>query len=276
MNTYEESYKEKNHFSFGRNWQDFLKTLDDTRIEEAKKSLIEFLGGEENIKGKSFVDVGCGSGLFSLAAFLLGASRVVSADVDEFSVACVTYLREKEGNPHNWEIRKGSALDAGFLKSLGEFDIVYSWGVLHHTGDMYRALDNVRSLVDQNGVLYIALYNKFSLSFRGGTSEFWLKVKKLYNNSGFFIKRVMDAIYATYSVFALLAAFRNPFSYIKNYRSNRGMNWYRDIIDWIGGYPYEYASVEEIVNFFSERSIFLKKLNAVNGLGCNEFLFIRK
>ena len=275
MSTYEETYKNKHHFSFGKNWQDFLKTLNDEKVEEAKQSLISFIGGEENIKGKSFVDIGCGSGLFSLAAFQLGADRIVSVDVDEFSIACVTYLYEKAGKPKNWEITSGSALDADFLSSLGEFDIVYSWGVLHHTGDMYRALGNVKSLVGRDGILYIALYNKFSLSFRGGTADFWLKVKRLYNNSGCLMKGVMNVIYTIYSIIALLVAFENPFSYIKNYQSNRGMSWYRDIIDWIGGYPYEFASADEIVDFFGQYGFYCKKLKTVQGTGCNEFLLVK-
>lgn len=180
---YEATYKSDKHFSFGQNWQNYLKSLTPARMQIAQDSLTDFLGGKDALKGKTFVDIGCGSGLFSLSAFLLGAERVVSVDIDDFSLACVTSLKEKHNNPKNWDIVKGSALDADFIKSLGQFDIVYSWGVLHHTGDMYKALDNVTALSKANSLLYIALYNENRLNIFHGTSAFWLRVKRIYNNS---------------------------------------------------------------------------------------------
>lgn len=271
---YEDIYKKSNHFGFGKNWQNFLKSLDNEKIEEAKKSMVEFLGGENNIKGKTFIDIGCGSGLFSYAAFKLGAKKVVSVDVDEFSVACAKYLKEKEKNPDNWEIKQGSALDENFIKSLGQFDIVYSWGVLHHTGNMYKALENIIILLGKQGYLYIAIYNKFIFSWRGGTSRTWLKIKKLYNNVNLIGKKIIESIFIFYCITILLLRFHNPISYIKKYRNNRGMNWYHDIVDWLGGYPYEFAGPEEIINFFGAKGYYCKKLFFRNGTGCNEFLFV--
>lgn len=276
MNTYEKTYKRKNHFSFGRNWQDFLKTLNNEKIDEAKKSLVDFLGGEENIKGKTFVDIGCGSGLFSFAAYKLGASKVVSFDVDDFSIACVTYLREKGNNPANWEIKKGSALDKDLLNSLGKFDIVYSWGVLHHTGKMYQALRNTSNLLANKGIFYLAIYNNYKTSFHGGTSLFWLKIKRIYNHSGFVIKKIITFLYVSYYIIALLILFKNPVKYVRNYKSNRGMSWLYDVYDWLGGYPYEFAGPDEIINFFGPMGIVCKKLTFRDGLGCNEFLLIKQ
>jgi len=273
---YEDAYKKSNHFSFGKNWQDFLKTLNNEKIEEAKKSLVDFLDGEENIKDKTFIDIGCGSGLFSYAAYKLGAAKVVSVDVDEFSVACATHLKEKEGNPENWEIKKGSVLDSDFILSLGRFDIAYSWGVLHHTGDMYKAFDNILKLMQNDSLFYLAIYNKFTHIFKGGTSETWYKIKGIYNNSGYLIKKIMEIFYSTYSIFLMLLRFKNPFEYIKNYKGNRGMSWHHDNIDWIGGYPYEFASIQEIISYFGKKEMYCKNINAVDGLGCNEFLLIKK
>lgn len=273
MNTYEETYQKKDHFSFGKNWQNFLKTLNDEKTEEAKKSLVEFLGGEENIKGKTFVDIGCGSGLFSLVAYKLGAERVLSIDIDDFSVACATHLREKENNPENWEIKKGSALDKEFITSLGKFDIVYSWGVLHHTGNMYDAFNNVIKLTHENSLFYLAIYNRFQMSFKGGTSKFWYFIKQLYNKSSIIIKKIIEYTLAGYMITMMLLRFQNPFFEIRNYKSNRGMSWYHDIVDWVGGYPYEYAGPDEIINYFGKRGFLCKKLIFRNGIGCNEFLF---
>lgn len=275
-NNYESNYKNKNHFSFGKNWQNFLLSLNEERIEIAKKSLADFLGGEEAIRGKTFVDVGCGSGLFSLAAQKLRASRVVSADVDEFSIECVKYLKEKENNPENWEIRQGSALDGNFIKSLGQFDIVYSWGVLHHTGDMYKALENVADLVSLEGVFYLSIYNKNEKGLKEGTSNLWLKLKRKYNKSGIFTKKLMEYLYMAYFFIGLLILLKNPIKYIREYKSNRGMNWRNDVIDWLGGYPYEFASPDEIINFLGERGMLCRKLNYRQGLGCSEYLFVRR
>ena len=148
---YEHIYKNKTQFSFWKNWKNFIEQLDEQKIESAKNSLLEFLGGKEYIEWKTFVDIGCWSGLFSLAAYLLWASKIISVDIDENSVQCAILLREKEWGPENWTIHTWSALDKNFIKSLWSFDIVYSWWVLHHSGDMYKAFDNIISLIGDDG-----------------------------------------------------------------------------------------------------------------------------
>jgi len=126
-------------FRFGENWKHFLGSLNETRIAEAEKSLKEMLQAEK-LSGKSFLDVGSGSGLFSLAAKRLGA-RVHSFDYDPESVACTMELRRRYfDEDSDWTIEEGSVLDANYIDALGKFDIVYSWGVLHHTGQMWQAL----------------------------------------------------------------------------------------------------------------------------------------
>lgn len=273
---YESSYQNTNHFSFGRNWKKFLESLNDRKVQEAKESLLDFLGDKESIKGRSFVDIGCGSGLFSYAAYKLGAARVVSVDVDEFSVACAEYLKEKEGNPTNWEIKKGSALSEEFIRSLGKFDIVYSWGVLHHTGDMWRAVDNVVSLVDQEGVFYLALYNKNEKHVFEGTSDLWVKLKRVYNSNGRITKKAMEAVYTTYHFLGMIFHGINPFSYVRNYVALRGMDFFTDIRDWLGGYPYEFASVSEVKYFLERSGLKCRKVREVRSIGCNEYLFLRE
>ncbi|MFZ1720669.1 MAG: class I SAM-dependent methyltransferase [Candidatus Moraniibacteriota bacterium] len=268
---YEKSYKNQKHFSFGKNWQNFLKNLTDKRIEEAEKSLIDFLGGKENITGKTFVDIGCGSGLFSLAAYRLGAKSVMSIDIDDASVACAKYLHEKNRRPEHWQIQTGSALDRGFMSSLGTFDITYSWGVLHHTGSMYQALQNVTTLVNPEGRLYIALYND-NQRFMEGTSNFWLMIKKIYNKSSSVEKHIIETLYTIYYIIGLTINFINPITYIKNYHSLRGMSFMTDIKDWLGGYPYEYASEEKIISYFKDQNFECIKTNPARSIGCNEFL----
>jgi len=271
--TYENTYKNKNHFSFGKNWQDFLDHLNSDQIKKAKQSLVNFLQPNQ-VKNKTFVDIGCGSGLSSLAAYLLTASKIVSLDVDTGSVACTKQLKNNQGNPKNWIVKKGSILDKKFLKTLPRFDIVYSWGVLHHTGNMYQAIDNAVTLVKPNGLLYISIYNDFKIRFYGGTSKFWLKIKRKYNQSGPFVKKIFFLVFATYNILGVAFFSRqNPIIYIKNYYYQRGMSWHHDIIDWLGGYPYEFAGPDQIINYLGLKNFLCQKMKFRNGTGCNEFVF---
>jgi len=140
-------------FSFGRNWASFLKRLNQARIAEAEKNLIEFLG-EKSLDRRSFLDVGSGSGLSSLAARRLGA-MVTSFDYDGQSVACTEELRRRYlPDDPSWIIEQGSVLDTEYLAGLGQFDIVYSWGVLHHTGAMWQAMANIKTMVKTGVVVH--------------------------------------------------------------------------------------------------------------------------
>ena len=141
MNTqHSEEISQGKRFQFGANWEAFLRSLNDVRILEAEKSLKDMLCVDD-LAGKRFLDIGSGSGLFSLAAKRLGA-KVHSFDYDPKSVKCTEELKKRYyANDKYWDIEEGSALDEKYLISLGKFDIVYSWGVLHHTGNMKKALD---------------------------------------------------------------------------------------------------------------------------------------
>lgn len=267
---YEQVYKDR--FSFGANWQKYLEVLTPMKMRQAKRSLAAFLN-TRSLKGKTFLDIGCGSGLFSLCAIQLGARRVISVDVDENSIACAEYLRVKHNiSPSRWIIKKGSALDRPFLRSLEKADIVYSWGVLHHTGDMTRALDNVATICRSGSLLYLAIYNDFTGFI---SSRTWVSIKKFYSGNGAVVRTTMKGIYLVYFTLGMLVHAKNPFSYIKNYPrlSVRGMDFFRDVEDWLGGYPYEYASVQEMESFFSQRSFSTVRIRPTAREGCNEFLF---
>ena len=261
-------------FEFGKNWSAFLAHLDEDRISKAEESLRQMLE-VETLEGKTFLDIGSGSGLFSLAARRLGA-RVHSFDFDSNSYACTLELKRRFfRKDENWTIEQGSALDRKYLESLGKFDVVYSWGVLHHTGAMGQALENADLPVKPGGKLFIAIYND-----TGSQAARWKWIKKTYCRLPNFLK-------SPFAVLAILPdetkRFINftlkgkPFGYVnywKNYRGERGMNRWHDIVDWVGGYPYEVAAPDEIFEFYKAKGYRLTKLKTGGvGLGCNEFVF---
>lgn len=273
MNTFSQhelEVLEGKRFKFGKNWLSFIKTLNAERIFNAEKSLKEFLQ-IESLKGKSFVDIGSGSGMFSLAAKNLGAA-VFSFDYDGSSVECTQILKEKYyPMDDTWKVGEGSALDKTYLNSLGTYDIVYSWGVLHHTGSMWESIENILPLAKVNGEIFIALYND-----QGPRSRKWLKVKQTYN-SGLLGKLFISCIFITYFlanfIFYSLKQGKSPFKVYKEYKLQRGMSVYHDWHDWLGGLPFEVASNEKVVDFFNERGFYLKKIRTNNGLGCNQYVF---
>lgn len=263
-------------FEFGTNWKHFLEGLDEERIAMAGESLKSMLK-VTTLEGKTFLDVGSGSGLFSLAARKLGA-RVRSFDYDPQSVACTGELRRRFfGNDSDWVVEEGSILDAGYLATLGTYDIVYSWGVLHHTGSMYQALENVLTLVGEGGLLFVAIYNNM-----GGASRRWLWVKKTYCHMPGYLSTafavlivILREIYGAF-VYGTQGKLNEYIEQKVHYKKRRGMSWWHDQIDWIGGFPYEDAKPEEVFEFVRQRGFRLETLRTCGGgIGCNEFVFAR-
>lgn len=261
-------------FEFGKNWAKYLGVLDDDRIQVAETSLCHMLR-VDSLENRSFLDIGSGSGLFSLAARRLGAT-VHSFDYDPNSVACTREMKRRffGEDDQKWTVEQGSVLDEGYLESLGIYDVVYSWGVLHHTGDMWKALENVAQLVKTDGGrLFIAIYND-----QGFMSRFWLRVKHIYN-ANFLSRTLVKVIFYPWftmrSVLAGCVKYRNPFGKFSEYRKTRGMAMVRDWDDWLGGYPFEVAKPEKLMLFYMDKGFNLVNMKSTNRLGCNELVFER-
>jgi 2-polyprenyl-6-hydroxyphenyl methylase/3-demethylubiquinone-9 3-methyltransferase len=249
-------------FAFGQNWQRYMASVDDAQIAAAGQSLKDLLGVDD-LDGKRFLDIGCGSGIFSQAARRLGA-EVHSFDYDGNSVACTAALRDADGGDDGWRVEQGSVLDRDYLVSLGQFDIVYAWGVLHHTGELRQATENATLTVADGGTLVIAIYND-----QGWVSRYWLAVKRLYNTNA--VARVALVAFHLPYLFvarALVRAIRGQLAL------ERGMSLWHDMIDWLGGYPFEVAAPEEVKAFTEShgfRQLSVKTCGSRHG--CNEFVF---
>jgi 2-polyprenyl-6-hydroxyphenyl methylase/3-demethylubiquinone-9 3-methyltransferase len=262
-------------FAFGENWAEFLGALDDSRIETAEESLRTMLG-VKSLAGMGFLDIGSGSGLFSLAARRLGAN-VTSFDFDPRSVACTRELKRRyfDGDAQ-WVVGEGSVLDQEFVAQLPQADIVYSWGVLHHTGHMWLAIERAISRVTEGGLLFIAIYND-----QGLKSHCWWLIKYIYNRLPATLRKpyayalgwaVHGANILRYTLKLKTMQALRP---LLEYRKRRGMSVMRDIVDWIGGFPYEFARFEALQDYMAARGLVLVNGRPNTSLGCHEMVFRR-
>jgi SAM-dependent methyltransferase len=255
-------------FDFGENWDHYSRTvLDEPRLTAAIDSLTGLIG-PERLAGASFCDVGSGSGLFTIAAGKLGVARALGFDVNPTGVEVAHRNLERFAPELAGRIafRQGSALDAGFVGTLGRFDVVYAWGSLHHSGSMWPAIETVAPLVAPGGVFVLALYNRHC------TSPIWTLIKILYNLSPGILRKLWDWGLGSLMLLATWAITRsNPL------RKERGMEFWVDVTDWLGGYPYEYASVEEVRERLGALGFDLLEVRPPRvPTGCNEFILRRR
>lgn len=266
-------FDEKTHFAFGKNWNAYRQTITESDIENATAQL-QRLMGRESLVGTRFFDIGCGSGIHSLAALRLGADFVYGVDVDADSVATTVDLLSEHWNFSNYKVEKQNIFELQ-PGDIGTFDIVYSWGVLHHTGDMWTAITKAANFVKAGGLLAIALYRKTRLC------GFWTWEKRQYTQGGPVFRGAANSIFVTAKIVRDLLRFKNPLRWMRPRGKKRGMKWYRDVIDWLGGYPYESATPEEVVDHvsrigFTSMGVFRdRKSLGLFGSGNTEYVFRR-
>jgi 2-polyprenyl-6-hydroxyphenyl methylase/3-demethylubiquinone-9 3-methyltransferase len=248
------------------------------KLDAAVADIHCFVG---RLDGKEFLDIGCGSGLSSLAAYRLGASSITSIDIDPVNIENTRRLKVKFGVPvhYPWTVQVGSIVAADDVRVLQPSDVVYAWGVLHHTGAMWKAIANAASLVKPDGFLYLMIYRDAWLA------PFWKAIKRTYVKAPGFVKFLMRNAFAGLQIIGMLAKHLSPRKVrarIRDYGvSNRGMSWYVDLTDWIGGYPFEYAEAEAVIAALERSGFALVKILpaitpkalGVRGTGSYQYLF---
>jgi SAM-dependent methyltransferase len=259
-------------FGFGRNWRNYSSLVDEIRLRKAELHLKDRFD-VDNLEG-NFIDIGCGSGVFSAAASRLGA-RVFAFDYDQNSTDTTKEVTSKFGTAKNIvKIYTDDVLDLSDTSVISDAQLIYSWGVLHHTGDLWRALEVISEHATSGSTFVLAIYND-----AGYMSQKWLKLKKLYVNA--FLLRPLILFIAWKDFWAKhqiheLRNGRDPFRTWREYSiDSRGMSAWYDLIDWAGGYPYEFASVEQISSFMALRGWKFEKVWTNSGIGNNEFRFIK-
>lgn len=263
-------------FAFGKNWKSFsASALTQERVDRARADFRDLVKSVP-LRGKTFLDIGFGQGLALCLAREDGAI-VCGNDIDsKCTEALIMTLRLfPQVDPDSIEVVIGSILDDSVIARLrnlpgvgaaGGFDIVHSWGALHHTGAMDDAIERAASLVRGRGHLIIAIYN------RNWTSPIWSVIKRGFVVSPRLIQRVLIVLfYPLIAVTKAAVTGRNPF------RKDRGMDFYHDVVDWIGGFPYECAKAEEISTKLEALNFELERLiPAAIPTGCNQFVFRRR
>ena len=262
-------------FAFGENWRDFVGQLGESGIAEARRGLEKLLPAGE-IRGRRFLDLGCGSGLSMLAAMQLGAASVAGIDLDPNSIEAARTLLSRYSPGGPWTLRQADLLSLA-PQTEGIFDIVYSWGVLHHTGEMRTALDRAAALVAPGGKLAVALYRRTPMC------GFWAREKRLYAGAGPFAQAAIRVLYKAAFCAGLVATGRSPRRYIREYVSARGMSWTHDVHDWLGGYPYESIGPAEVAAALDALGFSLVRsftrpavLGGLLGSHCDEFVAARR
>lgn len=264
---------DKSRFEFGANWANFVdKHFSQERVDISRRHLLDFLG-RESLEGLSILDIGCGSGLHSLAAWQAGARRILSFDYDPNSVSTTRALHKLAHAPAAWDVMQGSVLDANFMAALPQVDLVYSWGVLHHTGDVWNALRQACGRVALGGLLYIALYSADMQI--NPPPEYWLDVKRRYVSASPWRRRWMELAYL-WRFRLNRKPWRLPSLLLqaRRYKKSRGMNYMTDVRDWLGGWPMEFCRDADVVRFVTADGGFkLEKMKT--GEANTEFLFSR-
>ena len=263
---------------FGKTWMPVLTALTVPQIYHAERSLAARLH-MDRLDRKSFLDIGSGSGLLSLAARRRGA-KVFSFDSDPQAVACARELRRRYfPDDADWHIETGSVLDQDYLKNLGTFDIVFAENVLNHTSTMMQALENVKPLVAVGGQLHLSIYNDYQ-----EISDRWDRLKRTYKTLprpaaflfglGLIARSEAKPALAHWRQRTLRHWLR---SWVAYEDGTPGISRWHDWKEWLNAHPYERATVDDVVELYARHGFRLISTSPPRAIfDCASFVFHRE
>jgi ubiquinone/menaquinone biosynthesis C-methylase UbiE len=224
-------------------WTEYLP-----EVEASENHWKIFYSGEE-VKGKSVLDAGCGTGIFSIIFATNGAGRVTGIDISEGSLQTARGLKKKF-NLENADFQKQDMLALPF--SDESFDIVWAWGTVHHTTDPFRAITELLRILKPSGSILLAVYKRTRLTFLHEIIR----------------KTLLRAPRKTWKGLArVMAFFLSPviFLFKKREKSRRGEKLEELIIDWYFVPIRHYYKPEEIRGFLEERGLVIEKYLPASG-----------
>jgi 2-polyprenyl-6-hydroxyphenyl methylase/3-demethylubiquinone-9 3-methyltransferase len=265
------------HFAFGENWASYAGSVTEAQLRQAQSGLEKLVG--KRLDGKRFLDIGSGSGVHTVAALKMGAREAMAIDIDARSVQTTRSVLQRFAPGASYRAEQLSVFDLSPDSCGGKFDVTYSWGVLHHTGDLKLALKQAAEMVADDGLLVLAIYRKTWLC------PFWKIEKRWYSRAPAGAQRLARRLYEKW--FRLIAGrFDDVDAYLANYSSARGMDFQHDVHDWLGGYPYESLLPDDIERLMAKLGFTLEesflcvpRRNRSHGLlgsACDEYVFRKR
>lgn len=212
-----------------RKTDEFYDVLWTQHLPKIEKQ-IEFLNkliGRDNIENKIVLDAGCGTGIAAISFKKLGANKVIGIDISKKSLLTAKKLAEEAGV--KLKFITGDLLN---LPLKGNFDIIHSFGALHHTGDTKGAFANLINLLGENGQFYLALYWRTRLTF---LHQFIRKILRLLPESAW----------------EPISKFITKFMVGKK-KTQRGFDGYGEALDWLCVPHRDHYRPEEIKKWFKE------------------------
>jgi len=116
---------------------------------------------EEEVRGRTVLDAGCGTGIFSIIFANKGAAKVMGIDISPGSLMTAESLRKKF-NLQNVEFQKQDMLELPFGDET--FDIIWAWGTVHHTTAPFKAISELVRVLKRGGSFLLAVYRKTRLT----------------------------------------------------------------------------------------------------------------
>ena len=194
----------------------------------------------DGLEGKTVLDGGCGSGMVSVAFATLGAD-VTGVDVTR---QCVENGR-KNAQRFGVECRFIQA-DLVTLSLDDQFDIIYTWGVLHHTPDAEASFHSLATHLKEDGDIIIAVYLRTPLS------GFWNSIRVFYQRSPSMLKTVTRKTTA-----ALLAGVDMAKRLVggRQRYMMRGTSNEEIVNDWFGVPHRTFHSYDEVYKWFEDAGL---------------------